>query len=88
MFTDWAEFTWYTSAGPQKLNTVTRAAFGTNTFRRFFAEADGLNTLDSLFGVAVSLFCFQCHFSIKKLGLEGAFFPGPADIRKNRKISA
>ena len=65
-----AEFAGHTSAGPQQLNTVTRSAFGTKAFRRFLAEADGLNAFNPLFGVAVSLFCFHCDFSILELGMK------------------
>ena len=65
-----AEFAGHTSAGPQQLNTVTRPAFGTKAFRRFLAETDGLNAFNPLFGVAVSLFCFHCDFSILELGMK------------------
>lgn len=75
MLADWAEFSGHPSAGPQKLHAVACTAFGTNAFRRLFAETNGLDTLNSLFGVAASLFCLHCHFSTLKFGVRGAKNP-------------
>ena len=71
MLANRAKLAWYASAGPQQLDTVARPAFGANAFRRFFTETNGLNTFNTLFGVAVTLFCFQCHFSNQKVGVWG-----------------
>ena len=35
-----AKFSRHTTAGPQKLDTMTHTALGTNTFGRFLAQAD------------------------------------------------
>ena len=82
MFAYRAEFAGHTSAGPQQLNTVTRSAFGTKAFRRFFTQADRLNVFNSLFGVAVSFFCFHCHFSILELGMKEDTVSAPVDTPK------
>jgi len=83
MFADRAEFTRDSPAGPQKFHAVARTAFGTDAFRRFFAEANGLNALDSLFGFAVSLFCLHCQISTLKFGVGRPMGPRWPIYRKN-----
>lgn len=61
MFACRAEFSGHPPAGPQHLGTVMGSAFWTNTFSRFFAQADSLNVFNFLFGAAVSFFCFHCQ---------------------------
>ena len=80
-----AELAGHASAGPQKLHAVACTAFGTDAFRRFFAETKGLDTFNPLFGVAVSLFCLHCHFSTLKFGVGRPMGPGLADIQKKLK---
>jgi hypothetical protein len=83
MLADRAEFAGDSSAGPQKFHAVACTAFGTNAFRRFFAEANGLNALNPLFGFAASLFCLHCQFSTLKFGVGEAVWRSLADTPKN-----
>ena len=48
MLTDRTEFPWHAAAGPEQFDTMTGTTFGANAFRRFLAEADGLNAFNSL----------------------------------------
>ena len=59
-----AEFAGLAASGPQKLDLVAGAAFGANAFRRFLAQAQGLNGLNCLVGVAGLFFRFHGHFSV------------------------
>ena len=81
-----AELAGHPSAGPQKLHAVTCTAFGADAFRRFFTKTHGLDTLNSHFGITVSLFCLHCHFSTLKFGVGRPMGPALADIQK--KIEA
>ena len=85
MLANRAELTGDPPAGPQELHAVACTAFGTDAFRRFFAETNGLDTLDSLFGITVSLFCLHCHFSTLKFGVGRPKGPALADMQKNLK---
>ena len=80
-----AKFAGHPPAGPQEFHAVACAAFGADAFRRFFAETNGLDTLDSLFGITVTLFCLHCHFSTLKFVVGSPMGPALADIQKNLK---
>ena len=84
MLADRTKFTGNPPTGPKQLHAMASAAFWTNAFRGFFTETDGLNTFNPLFGVDASIFCFQYHFSTKKLGWDGvATRPVRAIMRKD-----
>ena len=83
MFADRTGLSGHPPASPQKLHTVACTAFGTNAFGRFFAQANGLDTFNSLFGIAATLFCFHSHFSTFKGWDEGLLSPTLADMQKS-----
>jgi hypothetical protein len=71
MLANWAKFAGHSSAGPQKLNSVTRSAFWTKAFRRFLLQANGLNALNSLLCFVDYRFCFHCQPPLKKIETRG-----------------